>query len=50
MSYVARTWALSIAALAWGLINFGLLLWMPAMLVAEGYSMGVSSRCSPPRR
>ena len=35
-SYVARTWALSIAAIAWGLINFGLLLWMPALLVATG--------------
>ena len=38
-----RPVALSIAALAWGLINFGLLLWMPAHLVAKGYSMGVSS-------
>ena len=41
--YVAQTVALSIVALAWGLINFGLLLWMPAHLVAKGYSMGVSS-------
>jgi putative MFS transporter len=40
----ARTWALSIAALAWGLINFGLLLWMPLHLVEKGYSMAVSSR------
>ncbi len=40
---VARTWALSVTALAWGLINFGLLLWMPAHLVAKGYSMGLSS-------
>jgi putative MFS transporter len=38
-----RTWALSIAAIAWGLINFGLLLWMPAHLVAKGYSMALSS-------
>jgi putative MFS transporter len=37
------TWALSIAALAWGLINFGLLLWMPAHFVAKGYSMTLSS-------
>ena len=36
--------ALSVAALAWGLINFGLLLWLPADLVAKGYSMAVSSR------
>ena len=40
---VARTWALSIAAVAWGLINFGLLLWMPAHLIERGYSMAVSS-------
>ena len=38
------TWALSITALAWGLINFGLLLWMPAHLVAKGYPMALSSQ------
>ena len=38
-----RTWALSIAAFAWGLINFGLLLWMPMHLVSKGYSMALSS-------
>jgi putative MFS transporter len=37
------TLALSVAAIAWGLINFGLLLWMPAHLVAKGYSMALSS-------
>ena len=42
-AYLAQTVALSIVALAWGLINFGLLLWMPEHLVAKGYSMGVSS-------
>src|SRR5664279_5670827 len=42
-AYLGQTIALSVAALAWGLINFGLLLWMPAHLVAKGYSMGVSS-------
>jgi MFS transporter, putative metabolite:H+ symporter len=42
--FVGRTWALSIAAVAWGLINFGLLLWMPAHLIERGYSMTVSSR------
>jgi putative MFS transporter len=42
-AYLAQTVALSIAALAWGLINFGLLLWMPAHLVEKGYSMAVSS-------
>lgn len=36
--------ALSAAALAWGLVNFGLLLWLPADLVARGYSVGVASR------
>jgi putative MFS transporter len=36
--------ALSLCALSWGLINFGLLLWLPADLVATGYSVGVSSR------
>ncbi len=40
---IAKTWALSVTAIAWGLINFGLLLWMPAHLVAKGYSMAVSS-------
>ena len=42
--YVAQTWALSIAALAWGFINFGLLLWMPALLVAKGYGVALSSK------
>ncbi len=36
--------ALSIAAIAWGLVNFGLLLWLPADLVARGYSVAVSSK------
>jgi len=39
----AKLAALSIAAVAWGLVNFGLLLWLPADLVARGYSVGVSS-------
>jgi putative MFS transporter len=41
---VGKLAALSIAAIAWGLINFGLLLWLPADLVAKGYSMAVSSK------
>ncbi len=41
---VAKIAALSVCALAWGLVNFGLLLWLPADLVAKGYSIGVSSR------
>lgn len=30
--------------MSWGLINFGLLLWLPSDLIAQGYSVGVSSR------
>ena len=41
---VGKTAALSIAAVAWGLTNFGLLLWLPSDLVAKGYSMGLSSK------
>ncbi len=41
--YLGKTAALSIAAVAWGLINFGLLLWLPADLVNKGHSMAVSS-------
>ncbi|WP_202307204.1 MULTISPECIES: MFS transporter [unclassified Mesorhizobium] len=41
---VGKTIGLSVLAVAWGLINFGLLLWLPADLVSKGYSMGVSSR------
>lgn len=37
------TTGLSLAALIWGLINFGLLLWLPADLVRNGYSVGDSS-------
>jgi putative MFS transporter len=36
--------ALSLTALCWGLINFGLMLWLPGDLVAKGYSVAVSSR------
>lgn len=41
---IGKLAALSIAAIAWGLINFGLLLWLPADLVAKGYSVAVSSK------
>ena len=41
--FVGVTAALTLAALAWGLVNFGLLLWLPAALVAEGRSVGASS-------
>ena len=41
---IGKTAALTIAALSWGLINFGLLLWMPNDLVSKGYSMAISSK------
>jgi putative MFS transporter len=41
---IGKLAALSIVALAWGLINFGLLLWLPADLVSKGYSVAVSSK------
>ncbi|MFL6661177.1 MAG: MFS transporter, partial [Rhizobacter sp.] len=44
LGIAGRTWALSVTAIAWGLINFGLLLWMPAYLVAHGHDIGASSR------
>jgi len=44
MQLIGKLAALSITALAWGLVNFGLLLWLPADLVAKGYSVGLSSK------
>ena len=41
--FVGTTIALTLAALAWGLVNFGVLLWLPGVLVAEGRSMGLAS-------
>jgi len=35
--------ALTVAALAWGFVNFGVLLWLPASLIAEGRSVGLTS-------
>jgi MFS transporter, putative metabolite:H+ symporter len=35
--------ALTLAALAWGLVNFGVLLWLPSALVAEGRSVSLAS-------
>lgn len=35
--------ALTLAALAWGFVNFGVLLWLPGSLVAEGRSVGLAS-------
>jgi putative MFS transporter len=34
--------ALTLAGLAWGLVNFGLLLWLPSALVAEGRTVAAS--------
>ncbi|MBL0770109.1 MFS transporter [Sphingopyxis sp. DHUNG17] len=42
--HIGKLFALSLTAIGWGLVNFGLLLWLPAELVARGYSMGVASR------
>jgi putative MFS transporter len=39
----AKLIALSLTAICWGLVNFGLLLWLPVELIARGYSMEVSS-------
>lgn len=41
---IGKLAALSIAAIAWGLINFGLLLWLPADLAAKGYPIAVASK------
>ena len=43
-AFAGKLVALSLAAICYGLINFGLLLWLPADLVAKGYSMAVSSK------
>ena len=43
-AFIGKLIALSLAATCYGLINFGLLLWLPADLVARGQSVEVSSR------
>jgi len=35
--------ALTFAALAWGFVNFGVLLWLPGSLMASGRSVGMTS-------
>ena len=35
--------ALTLAALAWGFVNFGVLLWLPGHLIAMGHTMSVAS-------
>lgn len=39
----SRTAMLNLTAAAWGLVNFGLLLWLPADLRARGYSVSGSN-------
>jgi putative MFS transporter len=43
-AFAGKLVALSLAAICYGLINFGLLLWLPADLVSKGYSMALTSR------
>jgi putative MFS transporter len=43
-AFAGKLFALSLAAICFSLINFGLLLWLPADLVAKGYSIGVASK------
>ena len=43
-AFFGKLFALSLAAVCFSLINFGLLLWLPADLIAKGYSVGLSSR------
>jgi putative MFS transporter len=43
-AFFGKLFALSLAAVCYGLINFGLLLWLPADLVSKGYSMAVASK------
>ncbi|HWE45022.1 MAG TPA: MFS transporter [Caulobacteraceae bacterium] len=42
--FLGKTVSLSTVAIVWGLVNFGLLLWLPQDLTAKGYSMGALSR------
>ena len=43
-AFFGKLFAVSLAGIVYGLVNFGLLLWLPADLVARGYSVGVSSK------
>lgn len=43
-AFFGKLFSLSLAAICYGLVNFGLLLWLPADLVAKGYSMELTSR------
>ena len=43
-AFFGQLFAFSLGAICFSLINFGLLLWLPADLIEKGYSVGVSSR------
>ncbi len=43
-AFFGKLFALSLGAICFSLINFGLLLWLPADLIAKGYSVGLSSK------
>lgn len=43
-AFLGKLAALGLAAICYGLINFGLLLWLPADMVAKGHSMELTSR------
>ena len=43
-AFFGTLFALSLAAICFSLINFGLLLWLPADLIEKGYSVGLSSQ------
>ena len=42
-AFFGQLFAFSLAAICFSLINFGLLLWLPADLIEKGYSVGLSS-------
>lgn len=41
--FLGTTIALTVVALAWGFVNFGLLLWLPGELISEGRNIGATS-------
>jgi putative MFS transporter len=43
-AFFGKLFALSLAGLCFSFVNFGLLLWLPADLIAKGYTVGLSSR------
>jgi putative MFS transporter len=43
-AFFGKLFSLSLAGLCFSFVNFGLLLWLPADLIAKGYSVGLSSK------